>query len=117
MRSAERRFDMMAYLCKVRSATMSELATQFGVSVRTVKRDIDELGCIIPLVTKVGRYTGGVYVMDGYFWDRAYMSHEDIAMLETLRDKAYKQEPIYLDELAIKRLERIIEAYSMPERK
>ena len=43
MGTAERRLEIMKYLCKARFATMSDLAKKFDVSVRTIKRDIDFL--------------------------------------------------------------------------
>ena len=45
---------------------MPALTEKFGVSIRTIKRDIDELEYLIPLETKTGRYEGRVYVMKSY---------------------------------------------------
>ena len=91
MGTTERIFEMMKYLCQVRHATMPALAEKFGVSVRTIKRDIDELGYLIPLEIKTGRYEGGVYVMQGYKWDKAYMSAEDIALLIKIKKVGEKK--------------------------
>lgn len=115
MGTTGRIFEMMKYLCQVRHATMSELANKFGVSVRTIKRDIDELGYLIPLQTRTGRYEGGIYVMEGYTWDRAYMSADDIALLIKIKTVSEKKEILQLDTESIQRLERIISTYSMPK--
>ena len=40
MGTAERRLEILNYLCQKRYATMPELAEKFGVSVRTIHRDI-----------------------------------------------------------------------------
>lgn len=64
-KTTERIFDMMKYLCRVRYAPMPKLAEMYGVSVRTIKRDVDVLGSLIPLETRLGRYEGGVYVISG----------------------------------------------------
>ena len=78
MGTTERIFKIMIYICRVRHSIIPELAEKFGVSIRTIKRDINELGYIIPIETRVGRNTGGVYVMEDYQWNNMYMSTEDI---------------------------------------
>lgn len=50
MGTAERRLEIMKYLCRKRHATMSFLAEKFGVSVRTIQRDIFELTFMMPLL-------------------------------------------------------------------
>ena len=116
MGTAERRLEIMKYLCKARFATMSDLAKKFDVSVRKIKRDIDELGNTIPLEIKTGRYEGGVYVMSGYSWDKAYMSLEDIALLTEIKNIGEKQQPLALNSRQLKRLEEIIRTYSVPRK-
>jgi len=37
MGTAERRLEILKYLCRVRKATMPELAEKFGVSIRTIQ--------------------------------------------------------------------------------
>lgn len=117
MGTTERIFEIMKYLCKVRYATMSELADMFGVSVRTIKRDIDELGYLIPLETKTGRYGGGVYVMDDYKWDKAYMSEEDISLLNKIKTTGINKQILIFDENDLIRIERIITTYSLQIKK
>ena len=117
MGTTKRIFEMMKYLCQVRYATMTELAEEFGVSVRTIKRDIDELGYLIPIKTKMGRYEGGVYVMEGYKWDKAYMSDEDIALLSRIKEMGAARQGVGLEMDDLQRLERLIVAYSMPKGK
>lgn len=108
---------MMKYLCQVRHATMPELAEKFGVSVRTVKRDIDELGYIILLETRTGRYEGGVYVMTDYRWDKAYMSAEDIALLIRIKTVGKNNGRLVFEGDDLQRIEKIISIYSMPQAK
>lgn len=117
MGTTERIFEMMKHLCQVRHATMPELADKFGVSVRSIKRDIDELGYLIPLEIKTGRYEGGVYVMDDYRWDKAYMSAEDIALLIKIKTIGANGKRLILEGEDLLRLERIITTYSMPQAK
>jgi len=62
----ERRMEIIEALCRRRQDTMANLAAEFGVSVRTIKNDIDILSLSYPIETIRGRYGGGVRVADGY---------------------------------------------------
>ena len=83
MGTAERRLEILKYLCKVRKATMPQLAQIFGVSVRTIQRDILELEATfhIPIDVRCGKHNGGIYIMGDYRFDRTYMHDEEIALL------------------------------------
>ena len=94
---------------------MPILAEKYNVSVRTIKRDIDELGCIIPIITRQGRFGGGIGIMDDYSWDRCYMSKEDIELLKEIRKIAVKGEKLVFNENRLGRLNKIIEIYETPE--
>ena len=84
MKAIERRFEIMKYLCRYRFAQMSKLAEKFSVSVRTIQRDICELESVfhIPIVVKTGKQEGGVYLVGNYSFDRAYMSNDELQLLE-----------------------------------
>ena len=71
MGTAERRLELLKYLCKARKATMPQLAEKFGVSVRTIQRDIFEIETTfhVPLYIRCGKYNGGVFVK-GILLDR-----------------------------------------------
>ena len=115
MGTAERRIEIMKLLCRERHVTMPNLAIRFSVSVRTIKRDIDELGCTIPLIIKAGRYQGGVYVTEGYSWDKIYMSTEDISLLRTIKSVGEKRSKLVLDDSSLDRIEKMIFVYSIPK--
>ena len=72
MGTAERRLEILKYLCKKRHATMPELSEQFGVSLRTIQRDIYEIETTfrVPIDVKCGKYDGGVYVIGNYSFDK-----------------------------------------------
>ena len=108
MGTAERRMAIMKFLCRERYATMPDLATRFGVSVKTIQRDIFELTFFIPLYVKSGRHDGGVYVKDSYTMDRMYMSPDEIMLLTKIKDMVC--EKITRDELSM--LDNIITNYS-----
>ena len=88
MGAAARQLEILQYLCKTRKATMSHLAERFGVSVRTIQRDIIEIECAfhVPLDIRCGRYDGGVYVIGDYSFDRAYMHEDEIKLLSKVQE-------------------------------
>lgn len=85
MGTVERRLKIMRLLCKRRYETMQNLAEEFNVSIRTIKRDIDELTFLMPLYVKSGRHDGGVYVDKDYTMDRMYMTEEEIELLNRVK--------------------------------
>ncbi len=81
----ERRMEIMEVLCQRRRDTMSNLALEFGVSIRTIRNDIDTLSLTYPLETIRGRYRGGVRVIDGFYLDRKYLKPKQKDLLERVR--------------------------------
>lgn len=67
MGTAERRLEILKYLCRARKTTMPHLAKEFGVSIRTIQRDILEIEATfhIPLRITTGKH-GGIYVLNNY---------------------------------------------------
>ena len=86
MGTAERRLEIYKYLCLTRKATMPQLAKMFGVSVRTIQRDIFEIEATFhaPLDIAKGRY-GGVSVLGNHTLDRAYMCDEELVLLKKIQ--------------------------------
>ena len=93
MGTAERRLEILKYLCKYRRATMPQLAEKFGVSVRTIRRDLLDLEVTlhIPLDIRCGKYNGGVYVKDDYSFDHAYMHEDELALLAKIQELVQNQ--------------------------
>ena len=85
METADRRVEILRVLCRRRYEKTRNLAYEFGVSERTIQRDIETLSRTEPIFTKAGKYDGGVYVVDNYSMDRMYMNPAEIALLH----KAY----------------------------
>ena len=84
MGTAERRYEIMKILCRRRYETIRNLASEFGVSMRTVQRDIEVLSGTEPIYTQFGKYGGGVYVVEGYSMDRMYMKNSELDVLQKL---------------------------------
>lgn len=87
MGTAERRLEILKYLCRVRKAKMTQLAEIFGVSVRTIQRDIYEIEATfhVPIDVKCGKYDGGVYIVGNYSFDRMYMCEEELDLLRKVQ--------------------------------
>lgn len=110
MGTAERRLEILKYLCKYRRATMPHLAEIFGVSVRTIQRDIYEIEATFhaPLDVRCGKYDGGIYVLGDYSFDRIFMCEEEISLLTKIRSLVSNQ----LSKNENRRLTQIIKNYS-----
>lgn len=104
MGTAERRLEIYKYLCLARKATMPQLAKKFGVSIRTIQRDIFEIEATFhaPLEIKPGIY-GGITVLGDHTLDRAYMCEEELSLLQKIqalvRDQVSEQENALLSQL------------------
>lgn len=86
MEASERRAAMLKLLCRRRHETIKNLAYEFGVSERTVRRDIEVLSYSEPLYTQPGKYGGGVYVTENYQMDRMYFRETERNVLYRLLD-------------------------------
>ena len=116
METAERRCKIMKTLCRRRHDTISNLAFEFGVSERTIQRDIEILSRTEPIYTQSGRYFGGVYVVDGYFMDRLYMTNAELGVLEKLYIAADENAELLTNDEK-KLLGSLISQYSKPKSK
>ena len=87
MGTAERRLEILKYLCKARKATMPQLAEMFGVSIRTIQRDVFEIEETfhVPIDIRCGKYDGGIYVIGDYSFDRAYMHDDELVLLSKIQ--------------------------------
>ena len=117
MGAAERRTEIMRILCRRRHETIACLAGEFGVSERTILRDIEVLSITEPIYTQCGRYGGGVYVSEDYSLDRVYMSKEEISVLNKVLSFAEKKEKCNLSKNENTLLRKIILQYTKPENK
>ena len=70
--TAERRIKIIKYLCKCRETTVAQLAVMFGVSERTIRRDLLLLSLEHPVDVRQGK-NGGVFIMEGYRVDKHYL--------------------------------------------
>lgn len=112
MGPAERRLKILKTLCRRRYETIDNLASEFGVSERTIRRDIECLSLDNPIYTQKGKYGGGIYVLDNYKMERMYMDECEISVLKKL-NFAMKQRNILTEEEKTI-LSQIILSYTKP---
>ncbi|MBQ8763709.1 MAG: DeoR family transcriptional regulator [Clostridia bacterium] len=100
----ERRQKILEILSIRRFEKIDNLAAEFGVSERTIRKDIEELSCYAPIFTIRGKY-GGVKVADGYYSSRTYLTDEQkTALINVIKG----------DTPNIPLLESILTKFSMP---
>lgn len=114
MGTAERRTEIMRVLFRRRYEKISNLAEEFGVSTRTILRDIEVLSISEPIYTQCGRYGGGVYVMEDYSMGGIYMTNKEVDLLRKLLESANNKEVCNLSDEENKLLVFIISHYSKP---
>lgn len=72
-----RLFQLLCHLLERGQSTAGIIAGEFGVSVRTVYRDVEALNAAgIPVYAETGRH-GGICLMKGFVMDRAVLSREE----------------------------------------
>ena len=116
MGTSERRNEIMKLLCRQKHETISNLADKFGVSTRTIQRDIDILSLTEPIFTLCGKHYGGVYVMEDYSMNRMYMTSAELDVLQKLYIAADENAALLTDDEK-NILKFIIIQYSKPKTK
>lgn len=115
MGPAERRSAIMKFLCRRKFDTIKNIAFEFGVSERTIRRDIETLSLTEPIYTQSGRYGGGVYVLDGYAVDEIYISDKETEILCKLQYIAENHKKCILTKSELETFKNIITKYSKPK--
>ena len=85
MNANDRRLEILRVLCDRRFDTMSHLASEFGVCIRTIKYDIEALSISHPIYTQSGN-GGGVAIMEGYYIGMKYLNEQQTNLLEKLSE-------------------------------
>lgn len=114
METAERRFKILKLLCRRRYETIENLSEIFGVSERTIRRDLDALSLTEPIYTQQGRYGGGVYVTDNYYMDRMYLHDRELNVMCKLLSAAENGAVCRLNEDELSVLKDFISEYKKP---
>lgn len=85
--ASERREKLIQIMAERRHETISNLAFEFSVTIRTIQRDIVALSCCYPLETVRGRFGGGVKLMDGYYLNTKRLTPKQQELLQRLKEK------------------------------
>lgn len=96
MNAAERRNEIVSILIVRHHITTRELAGEFGVSVGTIKNDVQTLSFSYPIYTKAG-VAGGVF-MGGHY--NPYINSLTQRELEALKEIYGKAEGMHREILA-----------------
>ena len=83
MPASERRNAILEILCMRRVEKINNLAFQFGVTEKTIRRDILMLSLEYPIYTLQGN-GGGVYVDERFKLGKAYLKSEQKELLERI---------------------------------
>lgn len=84
MKALERRQALIELLCERRYEKISNLAFEFGVSWRTICRDIQELSLSYPIYTDCSRGKAGVYIEEGYYLGKQYLREDEEELIQKL---------------------------------
>ncbi len=84
MNQMERREAILGVLFARRAEKIEHLAEEFGVSIRTIKYDIEALTCSHPIETVRGRYGGCVKLADWYHPTRNVLCPRQTSLLKKL---------------------------------
>lgn len=112
----ERHMALMRILCRRRHETISNLAAEFGVSERTIRRDVETLGLTEPIYTQQGRYGGGVYVTDNYHMDSLYLGEAETALLNKILRHAQSGRVCTLTSEDVCIIEKILTEHTKPQK-
>ena len=102
----ERRMEILSVLMNHSLISCLELATRYQVSYDTITRDISALSRFAPISSKLGRY-GGIYIVDGYVKERAYLTRKEEMLLKELMQKVSEREQ--------KLLQMVLYKFAMPQ--
>ncbi len=101
--AAERRMSLLESLCRRKKDSIANLAAEFGVSVRTIRYDIEVLSCSYPIYTTTGK-AGGVFIEKWFKFGMIYMTADQVELLKRLQGG--------LSEKDAKIMQSILDTYS-----
>lgn len=101
MTPASRRENLIDILVERGSEKASVLAVELEVSVDTIYRDVNKLSSDYPIYTLQGKFTGGIFIEDGYRRNRKFLSREEKAALERAIDNASKEDKKLLKRILV----------------
>jgi len=100
----DRLFEITTILINKGSVTAQQLAERFGVSTRTIYRDIDTLSSTgVPVYTNKG-HGGGIHLQEDYTLSKALLSDRDrehlLLAIKTLQSTQYPEIDVVLEKMS-----------------
>jgi predicted DNA-binding transcriptional regulator YafY len=100
----DRLFEITTILINKGSVTAQQLAERFGVSTRTIYRDIDTLSSTgVPVYTNKG-HGGGIQLLEDYTLSKALLSDSDrehlLLAIKTLQSTQYPEIDVVLEKMS-----------------
>ena len=96
--TTERRQAIIEILCARRYETIDNLAFEFSVDRRTIRRDIEILSISFPFYTTKGT-GGGVHVVDGFRLGMKYLTDKQYTVLKGISERLSGEEKIVVQEI------------------
>ena len=95
----ERHSAILNLICRERHTTEAKLAEMFGVSERTIRKDIISLSCILPIKTVRGRHGGGIWLEDWFDPDSKVLSAKQEDFLKRIRPTVTGEDLLVLNSI------------------
>ena len=96
--TTDRRQMILEYLLDNKRTTRMELANRFGVSLRTIERDVIVLSCSYPIETQQGG-GGGIFIAEGYRLGMKYLTCDQLQLLKRLSENLSGDELVIIDSI------------------
>lgn len=98
MSASERRMAIWHTLCTHRQVTIAYLASKYGVSIRTIRYDVEILSRSYPIETRAGK-NGGVKVADWFQPGNNILMPEQMDLLLNLYSEMDGNEAIMMGDI------------------
>lgn len=111
-----RRQSILRLLYRRGNMTLEELAEEFGVSRRTIRRDIEILSLTEPIYTQTGRYGGGVFISQDHMPTNMYIIESEAKIIGKMISCAENGVICDLAPEEIEVINKLIDDYSEKEK-
>ena len=115
MNAHQRRQKILQILCLRKHEKICNLASELGVSERTISRDIVALSLEAPIYTIPGRYYSGVYIDKSFSLNKLYLKDDEQILLKKIAKESEQKRFCKLSEPELTKLKTIISNYSKPK--
>lgn len=101
MNMFERQSAILNLIYREHHTTEAILAETFGVSNRTIRKDITALSCVLPIKTVRGRYRGGIWLEDWFDPNSNVLSAKQENLLKEMRSTLAGENLLMLNSILV----------------